>query len=79
MDGVLVAQDMQGFIVAALFDVAVGGEIFARRVTSYQILSCEETEGAGVVCGGEMDLGEPKGVLVVVCESRIRRGGGGLE
>jgi hypothetical protein len=29
VDGILVAEDMQGFVVTGLLDVAVSGEVFA--------------------------------------------------
>lgn len=66
MDGVLIPKYVKGLVVARLFYVAMGGQIFARRIPCYEILSRKKSEGARIITSGEMDLGQPEGILVVV-------------
>ena len=71
MDGVLVPKDVKSFVVLRLLNVAMGGQVFTRRVPGYEILSREETEGARVVSSGEMHLSQPERILIIVCGWRL--------
>ena len=63
--GVALAEDFEGFGVAGLLDEAVAGEVAAGGVAGYEVLFGEECLGAGVVACGEVDLGQPKGIVVI--------------
>lgn len=74
MDGVFVPKNVYCFIVMRLLDIAMSGQVFTRRVPCYEILPREKAEGARIVTGGEMYLGQPEGVLVVVYRRISTRG-----
>jgi hypothetical protein len=45
----------------------MGGEVSARGIARDQVLLVEKRLGASVVSGCEMNLGEPKGIIIVLC------------
>lgn len=45
----------------------MGSEVSAGWVRADQVVFREEVVGARVVAGGEVDLGKPKGVVIVFC------------
>jgi hypothetical protein len=65
VDGVLVAEQAQGVVELAELDGAVGGQVAALGVAVGEGAAGEQGLGAVVVARGEVDLGEPEGVLVV--------------
>lgn len=63
------SENCEGFIVAGLLDKTVACEVSTRRVSGDEILLGEEGLGASVVASSKVNLGEPKGILVVVLMS----------
>ena len=45
----------------------MGSEVSAGRVRPDQVVFREEVVGARVVAGGEVNLGKPKGVVIIFC------------
>ena len=73
MGRVLVSQDGNSFFILVLLDVAVGSQVSAGGVTSDEVVFRQEALCAGVVARGEVDLGEPECVLVVIYEHQPER------
>jgi len=54
---ILVAEDVERFIIPRLFDVTVCGQVLASRIARNKVLPRKETECSGVVPGREVYLG----------------------
>lgn len=68
---ILLAKNVQRFIESRLLDLTVCGQVFAGRVAGDEVLFGEEALSSRIVSGGEVDLGKPECVFVVVCNGVI--------
>lgn len=64
---ILLSQDIQGFLESVLLDLAMGGQVAAGGGVFDEIVFGKEALGTSVVAGGEMDLGEEKGIFCITC------------
>lgn len=62
---ILLAKNAKRFFESTLLDEAVSSQISTRGVSSDEVLFREKALGSSVVPRGEMDLGQPKCVLVI--------------
>ena len=63
--GVLFAKNSKGFVESALLDEAVPSQVSTRGISSDEVLLGEEALGSCVVPSREVDLRQPKRILVV--------------
>jgi hypothetical protein len=66
MDGILLSEDVQGFVEFALFYAAMAGEVATLCIRCDEVPAREERQGASVVAVGKVELGEPKDIFGVV-------------
>lgn len=66
MRRIALPQDSQGLVESRLFDQAVSGKIATGRVAADEVLLGEERLRTCVVSSRKVDLGQPKGIVVVV-------------
>lgn len=62
-------KDSQGLVESRLLDETVPGKIATRRVAADEVLLGEERLRTRVVSSRKVDLGQPKGIVVVVYKS----------
>lgn len=75
MSGILFAQECEGFVKSGLLDKTVRGKVPARGISGNEILFGQEALGSSVIACGEVDLGKPKGIFVIVWQSLAHRHG----
>ncbi len=66
VSGRLVTQGCKGILEFGLLNTAVSGKVSACRAVVDEPMLLEEGQGARVVASGEVDLGQPEGIIGVV-------------
>lgn len=66
MCGIPFAENIESFLKLALLYQAMACKVSTRRISRNKILFGKEALRASVVASGEMDLCEPKSVLIVI-------------
>ena len=64
---IVLSQDGQCWVIFALFDVAVRGEVATGQTSSDEVFAGEQAEGTCEVVVSKMNLGQPECVCIVVC------------
>jgi hypothetical protein len=65
------AKEGESIAVVALLDQAVRSEIATRRVGADKAVFGQQRVRSGVVASSEVDLSQPKGILIVLCRGAV--------
>jgi hypothetical protein len=68
--GIFVSENCKGFLKFELLDETMSSKISARRAMLDEAVFHEEALGAGIVSGGEMDLGKPERIFRIIYPSQ---------